>query len=248
MKEKNQRRPIIGISSNLAVIETGPCVGRERVILTFDYVQAIALAGGIPVILPVVDAEEQVMTQAELIDGLLLSGGQDVAPSLYGEQPEQALGSVHHERDRHEILLIQHTHRKNKPIFGICRGIQVLNIAFGGTLYQDIGGHSQTVLQHSQKSKPESPAHTVHLVEGSLLHRLIGAPSVEANSFHHQAVKTVAPGFVVTAKTEDQLVEAIEREGDQFTLGVQWHPELMHRHHSAMQRLFNGFVEAAKNY
>lgn len=237
-------RPVIGISSNLGMIETGTCTGRERVTVVYDYVQAIALAGGIPVILPIVGSDEQVMAQVELIDGLLLSGGQDVAPSYYGEQPEPALGAVLLERDVHELALVKMAHQMNKPIFGICRGMQVLNISFGGTLYQDIASCHQPVLQHSQKSKPETPAHTIHIVEGSLLHRILGSAAIETNTFHHQAVKAVAPGFSVTAKTEDQLIEAIEREGDRFTLGVQWHPELMHRHHPAMQKLFEGFVSA----
>jgi putative glutamine amidotransferase len=239
-------RPVIGISSNLGMIETGTCTGREKVTVVYDYVKAIALAGGIPIILPIVDSDEQVMAQVELIDGLLLSGGQDVAPSYYGEQPEPSLGAVLLERDVHELALVKMTHQMNKPILGICRGIQVLNIAFGGTLYQDIASHHQPVLQHSQKSKPETPAHTVHIVEGSLLHTLLESSAIETNTFHHQAVKAVAPGFAVTAKTGDQLIEAIEREGDRFTLGVQWHPELMHRHHPVMQKLFDGFVNAAK--
>lgn len=237
---------VIGISSNLGTIETGSYIGRERAFVVYDYVQAIALAGGIPIILPVVESDEQIMGQVQLIDGLLLSGGQDVAPAYYGEQPESALGVVHRERDAHELALVKIAHQMNKPILGICRGIQLINVAFGGTLYQDISSHHQQALQHCQKSKPESAAHTVHLVEGSLIHRLLGSSTIETNTFHHQAVKTLAPGFTVTGTADDQLIEVIERDGDPFTLGVQWHPELMHRHHPTMQKLFEGFVNASK--
>jgi putative glutamine amidotransferase len=239
-------QPIIGISSSLSVIESGSFLGRERAFVVYDYIQAVVLAGGVPIILPIVDSEEQIATQVQLIDGLLLSGGQDVSPSYYGENPEPALGAVLHERDAHELSLVKIAHQSNKPIFGICRGIQLLNVAFGGTLYQDIASHHVESLQHAQKSRPEAAIHSVNIVEGSLLHRLVGSSLIETNSFHHQVVKTVAPGFTVTAKTDDQLIEAMERDGDRFTLGVQWHPELMHKHHPTMQKLFDGFVDASR--
>lgn len=247
MLNQNQKKsPVIGISANLLSIESGAFQGRERAAVGYDYVQAVKIAGGIPLILPIVEEEHAVQRQVELIDGLLLSGGYDVSPSHYGEEPQRYLGEICPERDAYELALVNVTYASEKPIFGICRGLQLLNVAFGGTLYQDIPHALPASLQHGQKAKPEEATHTVELVEGSLLQQVMKAATLLTNSYHHQAIKELAPGFKVNARAKDGVIEGIEKIGDLFILAVQWHPELMIMKHMQMQCLFQGLVEAAK--
>jgi putative glutamine amidotransferase len=176
----------------------------------------------------------------------VLSGGQDVHPHHYGEEPSQRLEEVCPQRDIYEIELIRCSCALNKPLLGICRGLQLMNVAFGGSLYQDIPHAMPDALQHSQNANPDVATQTIELVEGTILQKLIGQPLLLANSFHHQAIKQLAPGFRVSARAKDGIIEGIEKEGDFFTLAVQWHPELMFMQHASMQRLFHGFVEAAR--
>lgn len=244
----NQKKsPIIGISANLLTIESGAFQGRERAAVGYDYVQAVKLAGGIPLILPIVEETQAVQSQVALIDGLLLSGGYDVSPLNYGEEPQRYLEETRPERDAYELALINVAYASQKPILGICRGLQLLNVAFGGTLYQDIPHAFSTSLQHSQKAKPEEATHTVELVEGSLLQQIMKTSTLLTNSYHHQAIKELAPGFQVNARAKDHVIEGIEKIGDLFILAVQWHPELMILKYTQMQRLFQGLVEAARS-
>lgn len=243
----HKKSPIIGISANLLPIENGPFQGRERAAVVYDYVQAVKLAGGIPILLPIIEGEQAIQQQVDLIDGLLLSGGYDVSPLYYGEEPQRDLGEIRPERDAYELALIHTAYASQKPILGICRGLQLLNVAFGGTLYQDIPHALPTSLQHNQKAKPEEASHTVKLVEDSLLQQLMKTPSLLTNSYHHQAIKEVAPGFQVNARAHDEIIEGIEKIGNLFILAVQWHPELMMMKHPNMQKLFQGLVAATKH-
>lgn len=241
-----KNHPVIGISASLLTIESGCFMGRERAFVGDDYVQAIKRVGGIPIVLPIVDAKEAMSCHVELIDGLVLSGGQDVHPHHYGEEPSQHLGTVCLQRDDYELGLIRTAHAKKKPILGICRGLQLMNVAFGGSLYQDISQAMPEALQHQQLSHPEEASQRIELVEGSMLHEIMGTAQLVANTFHHQAIKQLAPGFSVSARAKDGVIEGIEKGGDLFTLGVQWHPELMYMNHSTMERLFQAFVQAAR--
>jgi putative glutamine amidotransferase len=236
---------LIGISSSLFKIETGPFIGRERAAVGYDYVQAIKQAGGIPFILPIVENPTHIQRQIELVDGVLLSGGYDVWPLHYGEEPMPCLENICPQRDVYELELIRLAQQLSKPLLGICRGLQLLNVAFGGTLYQDIMAALPAALQHHQKAKPEEAMHTVELVEGTLLHQMMGTSTLLTNSYHHQAVKELAPGFRVNARAKDGLVEGIEKVGESWMLGVQWHPEFMVNKHVQMRKLFQALVEAA---
>lgn len=247
MKNKNQVKssPIIGISATLLTIESGSFMGRERTAVGHDYIQAVESLDGIPFVLPVVKKKELIQRQIEMVDGLLLSGGYDVCPLLYGEEPKRGLEAVRTERDKYEIELVHMAHRLNKPIFGICRGLQLLNVAFGGTLYQDINLDLPSSLQHSQRAKPEEETHTISILSDTLLHKIMNTTSLSTNSFHHQAIKDIASGLVVNAHAKDGVIEGIEGDGDLFILGVQWHPEHMIVKHPKMLKLFHAFVEAA---
>lgn len=237
--------PIIGISATLLTIESGNFIGLDRCAVVQDYVNAIVKAGGIPIVLPVVEEEDCIAQQVQLIDGLLLSGGYDVSPLFYGEEPKRGLESIRPERDAYEIRLLQIARELNKPILGICRGIQVLNVAFGGNLYQDLSLEVPSSIQHSQKGSPDQASHSVKLSSGTKIKEIMEEEFILTNSFHHQAVKDLAPGFIANAYSKDGLIEGIESIDDSFILGVQWHPELMFVKSPKMLKLFQAFVEAS---
>jgi putative glutamine amidotransferase len=214
-----------------------------------DYRQSILHVGGDPRIL---DSSTPVDAALEGIDGLMLTGGDDVAPSKYGETPHAAVVEAEPGRDEFELALIAAARRRGLPIFAICRGIQVLNVACGGTLVQDIPSQLPEAIPHSLPIPPNQPyslAHEVWLEKDSLLSKLMGerltdADTCEVNSRHHQAVKAVAQGFRVSATAPDGVIEAIEDPTVPFCLGVQWHPENFFRT-GEFRPLFEGFLEAA---
>jgi putative glutamine amidotransferase len=214
-----------------------------------DYKQAILHAGGE---VHVVDDSISVADALNGMDGLLLTGGDDVAPTRYGEEKHPAVTPVAPERDDFEIALVQEARKRGLPILAICRGVQVLNVAGGGTLVQDIPAQVTGALEHKQTVPPHQSydlAHEVWFEKDSLLgklmrERLSDVDSCEVNSRHHQSVKTVASGFQVSATAPDGVIEAIEDPASRFCLGVQWHPENFWRT-GEFRPLFEGFVEAA---
>jgi putative glutamine amidotransferase len=214
-----------------------------------DYKQAILHVGGEVRIL---DASMSVADALSGIDGLMLTGGDDVMPSRYGETAHETVVEAEPGRDEFEIALVNEARARELPLFAICRGIQVLNVACGGTLVQDIPSEVRGALPHSLKIPPHEPyslAHEVWLDKDTLLSRLMGerlsdADSCEVNSRHHQAVKDVARGFKVSATAPDGVIEAIEDPAARFCLGVQWHPENFWRT-GEFRPLFEAFVEAA---
>lgn len=215
-----------------------------------DYRQAILHAGGDP---RVVDHTTGVAAALEGVSGLMLTGGDDVAPVRYGETAQPTVVASDPERDEFELALVKEARRLNLPILAICRGIQVLNVACGGTLIQDIPTQVESALDHSFKVPPHRSfdyAHDIWVENDSLLARLMqerlnDSDSLAVNSRHHQAVKSVAPGFIVVATAPDGIIEAIEDPTRPFCLGVQWHPENFWRT-GEFRPLFEGFLDAAK--
>lgn len=231
--------PVIGITSAHV----------EEEISTYPrqyYVQAIAQCGGTPLLLPVLAGGGAARRYLELVDGLLLSGGGDVEPRYFGQEPLRGTGKVYPERDSFEIELVRAALQQDMPVLAICRGIQVLNIAQGGDIYQDIYSQAPGVLEHSQKIGRGFPWHKVDLVPDSRLSNVLGSVEVRVNSFHHQAVKTVAPGFEVSATAADGITEAIESNHHRFVIGVQWHPEAMAPSDPMALKLFESFVAASR--
>jgi putative glutamine amidotransferase len=226
-----------------------PVIGIAQCRKLEDYRQAILHVGGEPRIL---DASMPVDAALAGIDGLLLTGGDDIAPARYGEAPHATLVEAEPGRDEFELALVGAARVRELPIFAICRGVQVLNVALGGTLVQDIPSQITGALHHSLPVPPNqsySLAHEVWIERDSLLaqlmrERLSDADACEVNSRHHQAVKTLAPGFKVSATAPDGVIEAIEDPASRFCLGVQWHPENFWRT-GEFRPLFEGFVEAA---
>lgn len=234
-------KPLIGITASMEVGKKGHNISHANV-------DAITRAGGIPVVLPNILEEDNIEELANKIDGLYVTGGADIDPTLFGEEPHKDLGGVTPTRDYFELTMTKKILDKGKPFMGVCRGSQILNVAAGGTLYQDI--HAQTdkaLLQHAQKAPRSHGSHFVEIEEGSLLHRLTGVEKHKINSYHHQAAKDVADGFQVSGRASDGIVEAIEKKDHPFVLGVQWHPELMLvEDDEASMKIFKGFIEACK--
>jgi len=214
-----------------------------------DYRQSILHTGGE---VRIIDPSMSVADALADVGGLLLTGGGDVDPARYGETPHQTLDEVDPVRDEFEIALIAAARARDLPIFAICRGVQMLNVAAGGTLVQDIPSEVAGAINHSLVVPPHPPyelAHEVWVEKDSLLakllgDRLVGSDTCEVNSRHHQAVKTVAPGYRVSATAPDGVIEAIEDPSARFCLGVQWHPENFFRT-GEFRSLYEGFLEAA---
>ena len=215
-----RRLPVIGVTANFS---DGNCL------LADGYCTSVLRAGGTPLIIPPYEERDALLSTLEHIDGLLLTGGGDINPLFLGEEPLEQLHSINHRRDRQELLLARLAADRQIPMLGICRGIQVMNAAFGGKLYQDI--HTQagvTCLKHDQQLDRSYASHTVRIDKGTTLARLFpDSETLPVNSFHHQAVCEPAPGFRVCARAADGIIEAIESVEYKSMLGVQWHPECM---------------------
>ncbi len=230
-------RPIIGIT--LAHV--------EEEINTYPreyYVRAVVQAGGTPILLPCVNEPAILNRYLMLVNGLILTGGSDVAPSAFGEEPVLGTGKVYSARDDFELELVRGVLAKNLPVLGICRGAQVVNIAFGGDIYQDIYSQVAGVLEHNQKVQRDKSWHTVEICSKGLISKIITGNSARVNSFHHQAIRKPATGFSVAARAKDGIIEAIEAMDYRFAVGVQWHPEAM-LHDTNSRNLFAALIDAS---
>ena len=229
---KRENRPVIGITSSMS---------DSFVRMRRNYFDAIEQAGGIPVFMPHTGGAEDAEKFLSFCDGILFAGGDDVDPKYYGEEIKFDNVETTPIRDDFELALAEILKKDNRPILGICRGEQILNVAFGGSLYQHIDGHRQD-------ERGAINERSAKVTEGTLLRELAEADDIKTNSFHHQAVKDIAPGFVVAARADDGTVEAIEpaERTDRFFLAVQWHPEYFYKTDKCAANIFEAFVRAAK--
>lgn len=234
-------KPLIGIIASMEIDQKNYHVSQFNV-------DAIIKVGGIPVILPFMTLKEDIAYYAKIVDGLYAIGGDDINPLLFGEEPKLHLGPVLPMRDTFELALILKVVEKGKPYFGVCRGAQILNVAHGGTMFQDINSQIETeLIQHCQTAPEDQGSHYVNVTKDSLLHRITGRETLLVNSWHHQANKQVALNMNVSAQASDNLIEAIEHTEHDFVLGVQWHPEILaSKNDEASLKLFKGFVNACK--
>lgn len=242
--EAGGERPVVGIACGQFVTPGG--VARTGV--AREYIRAIEAAGGLPLLLPLVEAEELLSETLERLQGLLLVGGGDVDPQRFGEEPVSGLGEIDPERDAFEIGLARLALERDMPVLGICRGIQVLNVSAGGTLYQDIPSQVPRAIKHQQDAPRWYPCHEVRLESESRLATIFQADCLRVNSFHHQSVKVAAPIFRVSAKARDAVVEGIESREHRFVVGVQWHPESMVERYPIQRLLFAAFIKAARGF
>lgn len=235
------RKPIIGVV---------PLVDKQRdsYWMLPGYFEGVIEAGGVPVMLPLSDDETTLDQALSACDGLLITGGQDVSPAVYGEKDPATValvGETSPERDVMEAALLPRAIENDLPVLGICRGIQVINALLGGTLWQDLPAQHPSAVEHHGKPPYDAPVHTVEVLPKTPLAAAISAGEHAVNSYHHQAVRELAPGLQAMAVSPDGLVEALWRPESRFLWAVQWHPEFAHRVDKAARQIFSAFVDAA---
>ena len=216
----------------------------SRVRLTAAYVTALENAGLVPLIIPPLSGERAAAAVLDSVSGLVLTGGEDVDPARYGETPHPKIRSVNPARDATEAALVQEARRRAIPVFAICRGIQILNVALGGTLVQDISSQCNTDIAHDDEGPRASRSHDITIEPGSRIEAAMGTRRCSVNSFHHQSVKEVAKGMRITARSPDGVIEGLESGDDAWwVMAVQWHPEEMVESPEPWDRgLFNAFA------
>lgn len=239
------KRPIIGVVGALFERRNASTISG----ISRSYLAAVEAAGGLPLLIHLTDDQDVLDAFYQQCDGLLFCGGGDIAPAHYGQTPHPRLGAVEELRDRVELRLARRAVADRKPVLGICRGIQLLNVALGGTLYQDINAELPGTLDHRESSQRSDRAYLAHLLtleRDSWLAEILDATTIAVNTLHHQAVRDVASGLRVVGRAPDGVVEAVEGTGDTFIAGVQCHPEeLWQSAEPRWKRLFTGFVERA---
>lgn len=241
--------PVIGITTQ--TLEAIPDQLPRCWIMSQRYVNVLTAAGALPWVIPLLEGNEAALRGIyERLDGLFLPGGVDIDPAAYGEPRTSLCGRIDPARDWAELLLVRWALADKKPVLAVCRGAQLVNVAVGGALYQDVGAQHPDAIKHDHfpigGRRRDELAHEVRLVRGSRLQRLLGVESLAVNSMHHQGISRLAPGLVPVATSPDGLIEGVETGNGQFLIGVQWHPEDLVDVDPRMKRLFDAFVEAAQ--
>ena len=238
-KPEAEKKPVIAVTPMYDP-------NKERYNLRGDYIQMLEGLGAVPVIMPLTAEPEILEYFLDLCDGLLLSGGNDIAPERYGQADEGMSGTVLPLRDEMELYLCRRALEMDKPMLAVCRGLQVLNIALGGTLYQDLKKQMGTELKHQVSNPADGFVHPVALAAGSPLAQLQGAETMMVNSRHHQAIRDVAPGLVVQATAPDGVIEAVYLPEKRFVWGVQWHPESVWTISEENRKIAEAFLRATR--
>jgi len=247
-------RPSIGIpTQTLQAIDGIPEALPHSWVMNARYFHAATAAGGVPWMVPLLDQDEATLRLIyQRLDGLLLAGGVDLDPGSFGEAAHPRLGRTDPTRDQVELALTRWAIAEGKPVLGLCRGLQVINVALGGSLHQDLAAERPEAIKHDYLPNAGWPrdylAHEVALARGTRLQAVWAGPRVAVNSMHHQGIKQLAKGLVPSALAPDGLVEGIELPGDGFVVGVQWHPEVFESSDPRTRRLFQQFVDAARRF
>lgn len=251
-RAKRTRRtdaPLIGITpDSVSSRARAPGVKREPLIVLQErYARAVLEAGGVPLILPISSSRMVLRQISDRLDGILISGGNfDIHPRLYREEPMETLGQIKEERTRFELGLISLALERDLPVLGVCGGAQAINIALGGSLYQDIADQIPNAGEHQQGTLKERGGHRIKIHEGTKLKRIVGRDNIEVNTTHHQAVKKPGRGLIVNATAEDGVIEGIESQGHSFVLGVQWHPEFLTHRDILQRKIFAAFISSCR--
>lgn len=235
--------PRIGITGNVRTFS-----GTDRTGVNAAYVRAVLRAGGVPLILSPLIEPAHTASLLDALDGLVLSGGEDLDPAHYGHAPHAGLGNVDPRRDASELALFREARARGMPVLAICRGIQLVNVALGGTLWQDIPSERPAAIPHAQGAGRDQRTHAVELTPGSRLALALGATRCEVNSFHHQSIRDLAPDLTVSGVAPDGEVEGVESPpGQAWLLAVQWHPEEFHHHGAAPDHgLFDALLDEVR--
>jgi putative glutamine amidotransferase len=249
-----EKRPLIGVpTQTLQSIDGIPPDLPLSWVMNHRYYTALAQVGGAPIMVPLLTGHEAALRAIyESLDGVFIAGGVDVDPSSYHEARESLCGRTDLDRDAVEIRFAQWARADGKPLFGVCRGLQVMNVAEGGSLYQDCTEYFEGSVRHDYFPTAgfarDYLAHAVRVEPGTRLHAAFGAGEVLVNSMHHQGLKRIAEGLVPTAWAPDGLIEALEAPGEAFAVGVQWHPEMLVDSDPGTRRLFEAFIAAARAF
>jgi putative glutamine amidotransferase len=236
-------RSLIGITCGTSALDPYAKNSQDR--LNHAYSEAIMGAGAVPVLIPNLEAAAEDLLNR--LDGLLFSGGYDLCPGLYGEDVLNGTVEIDERRDRAEMPTLRAALSGNLPILAICRGVQTLNVALGGSLYQDIPTQRPSEICHRQEAPRREATHTIAIEEGSRLAEAVGDTQMAVNSFHHQALKQIGKGLSVVAVAPDGVIEAVEGPQGRFLLGVQFHPEEMVGVSAQARAIFAAFVDAARS-
>lgn len=241
-------KPVIGVTPDFNAGDRKDMGGHEPTyFLRARYIRAVEELGGIPLILPLVAEPSARRRLLDLVDGLLITGsGPDLPPHLYGEQQRYKFPLVSERRADFELELVHQARKRDLPVLGICGGMQTVNVACGGSLYQDISAQVPGALDHRQKTTAVHVVHSVTVAPQSLLNKVIAKSKLMVNSSHHQSVKTVAPSMRASAVAPDGIIEAIESPPHRFLLAIQWHPEFLFERHAVHRRLFEALLRAAR--
>jgi len=243
-------RPVIGIATQTLPGKPGGDLPNCW-IMGQRYVESLRVVGAIPWLIPLLPDDPDTMNGIfDRLDGIFLTGGVDVDPSRYGEDRHPKCGTTDPARDAVELMLLAHANATGKPVLAVCRGIQILNVAEGGTLYQDVTAMVPAAMKHDYFPTPDRPsrsylAHDISVKQDTRLGGILGESVVPVNSMHHQAIKDLAPSLRASAFAPDGIIEAVEGKGKNFLVAVQWHPEELAETQPGMKRLFTEFVAAA---
>ncbi|EKU50455.1 gamma-glutamyl-gamma-aminobutyrate hydrolase family protein [Staphylococcus massiliensis] len=238
------KRPVIGISCNISKYLDGPLCGHKRFFLNEDYVDAVIKNNGVPILLPIHEDASILKQQVEMLDGLIITGGQDISPLIYGEDPMPLLGEVNPKRDQYDLKLLDLAIQREIPILGICRGMQIINVFFGGTMWQDISYKDGVTYKHFQQGETTDLTHKVSIAKDTKLYQLLQTETLMVNSFHHQTIHHLASPLKATATANGGIIEGFEHKDYDFLLGVQWHPEMLHQTEDVMNRLFDFVIQS----
>lgn len=234
-------KPVIGLTSQYEHL-----IGRKMIKMNNTYVNAVESSGGVPIVLPIIKGLGDIERYLDLVDGLILTGGGDVSPIFFGEEPLKEVDSICLSRDNMEIELFKKAYERNIPILGICRGLQVINIALGGTLYQDINVQVPNVIGHMCSYNIHQGYHTTNLLEDSILNSIFKTDKLIVNSQHHQSIKDLGKDLKISSTTIDGIVESIESTNEKWLLGTQFHPEVMIESDDKFMEIFKLFIETCK--